>query len=463
MDALRLRVTTAEGRITSQGEAITALNTALPGKASASALEALTSRVTLTESGIVSLGQSVTDLGTAVAGKAGTDVVAALESRTSKTEAAVKTGGAATTSLRASLLPLASEVLDQGFAEFLARRKVRKAVAEADQSLTAQIRAVDDRLILTADAVTRLQLDLPNLASATAVDALRLRVTTAEGRITSQAEAITALDLALTGKASASALDSLSLTVGGIGNAVTAQGDALQALDVAAGKYSAGGRFRTTVEATPEGATARIGLSVAAASAEVTATAALFLEVDSSGASSVLIRADRFAVVNGAAKKALFVVEDSQIYLQTAMIRAASIGSLEIAGNAVTIPVRTFAPAKVAVNSTGWVTVASLRIRRKGFATEFSFSASVDGYGNGTLDFVLTRGSDNTIIRRAGFAGAQNGRQTQVSFSSVDWDTGTGMTVYRIRARKPDPSVTAGWNANMRVFRRYFSAVQFQR
>ncbi|WP_189383190.1 hypothetical protein, partial [Gemmobacter nanjingensis] len=63
----------------------------------------------------------------------------------------------------------------------------------------------------------------------------------------------------------------------------------------------------------------------------------------------------------------------------------------------------------------------------------------------------------------AGFAGAQNGRQTQVSFSSVDWDTGTGMTVYRIRARKPDPSVTAGWNANMRVFRRYFSAVQFQR
>jgi hypothetical protein len=60
---------------------------------------------------------------------------------------------------------------------------VRKAVAEADQSLTAQIRAVDDRLILTADAVTRLELDLPKLASATAVDALRLRVTTAEGRI----------------------------------------------------------------------------------------------------------------------------------------------------------------------------------------------------------------------------------------------------------------------------------------
>jgi hypothetical protein len=52
-------------------------------------------------------------------------------------------------------------VLDQGFAEFLARRKVRKAVAEADQSLTAQIRAVDDRLTLTADTVTRLQLDLP--------------------------------------------------------------------------------------------------------------------------------------------------------------------------------------------------------------------------------------------------------------------------------------------------------------
>ncbi|WP_229825914.1 hypothetical protein, partial [Gemmobacter nanjingensis] len=206
VDALRLRVTTAEGRITSQGEAITALNTALPGKASASALEALTSRVTLTEGGIVSLGQSVTDLGTAVAGKAGTDVVAALESRTSATETAVKTGGAATTSLRASLLPLASEVLDQGFAEFLARRKVRKAVAEADQSLTAQIRAVDDRLILTADAVTRLELDLPKLASATAVDALRLRVTTAEGRITSQGEAITALNTALPGKASASAL-----------------------------------------------------------------------------------------------------------------------------------------------------------------------------------------------------------------------------------------------------------------
>ena len=178
----------------------------------------------------------------------------------------------------------------------------------------------------------------------------------------------------------------------------------------------------------------------------------------------MLIRADRFAVVNGAASSVPFIVDSGVVYLKSAMIKAASITSLEIAGNAITVPVRTFDPAIVdIVSDADWITVAVLKIRRRGMATEFTFSCTIDGFGNGAVDFILTRGASFTPIRSAGAAGALNGRQSQVSFSTIDWDTGTGMTTYRIRARKANPARTAGWNANMRVFRRYFSAIQFMR
>ncbi|PTX49062.1 hypothetical protein IQ03_02463 [Gemmobacter caeni] len=141
----------------------------------------------------------------------------------------------------------------------------------------------------------------------------------------------------------------------------------------------------------------------------------------------------------------------------------AEFGTLALRKNAITVPVRSYSPDFVDVTSdSSWTTVALIKVRRTGVATEFMFTCSLDGYGSGSAQFRLLRGTNN-VVRSASAVTGERGRQAQVAFAMIDWDEGTGMTTYRIQCKKSDPNVTAGWNANLRVFRRYFSAIQFRR
>jgi hypothetical protein len=146
----------------------------------------------------------------------------------------------------------------------------------------------------------------------------------------------------------------------------------------------------------------------------------------------------------------------SQALVDNLVVNDASIGTLQLAGNAVTIPVRTFSADIIDVTSTtDWVDVATLDIEREGFATELEFSASFDGAGSGVVELGFYRGVD--LVTAAHLASATGGQQTFINFPADDFDTGTGPTTYRVRARKLPGS------ADLRLFKRRFKAVQFKR
>ncbi|MDQ1847663.1 hypothetical protein Q9299_05120 [Gemmobacter fulvus] len=198
--------------------------------ATVSALSALDGRVSTTEGSITAIGTAVTALQSDVAGKASASAVTQLETEVVRLTDAVTTASQSATALRSTLLPLASEVLDQGFADFLAAMGVRAALAAAEESLTTRIEATDAGLALTSAAVTRLETSLPGLASASALDSLTTRVSTTEAAVTAQATALTSLQAELTGKASASALNSLTTRVTAAEGVNSAQGSAITSL-----------------------------------------------------------------------------------------------------------------------------------------------------------------------------------------------------------------------------------------
>jgi hypothetical protein len=140
----------------------------------------------------------------------------------------------------------------------------------------------------------------------------------------------------------------------------------------------------------------------------------------------------------------------------------ASVGTLQLAGNAVTVPARYFRGDFVDITSpTSWKYLISVNIDRQGFATDLTFSASLDGYGNGIVEIGFFR--DGVLMQTAHQSTAPDGRQSQISVSMVDFNTGLGVTAYTVSARKVSGTLTGGWNAQMRVFKRLLRAVQFQR
>jgi len=182
-----------------------------------------------------------------------------------------------------------------------------------------------------------------------------------------QSSAITSLQNDLAGKAPASALNALTTRVTTAEGNITANAGAVTALSADVGKFAAAGKFRISVEATPSGATSRIGLSATASGGASTQTAALFLEATSSGVGRVLIDADRFAILNGTTRDVPFVVDGGATYIRKAMIKSGDIdadkidtASFSTAGMALfggTLQSDNYAPG-----AAGW------RIRRNGVA-----------------------------------------------------------------------------------------------
>lgn len=250
----------------------------------AGALEALEGRVEETEDGLAATATALTAVNAGLAGKASTEALSALEALVQDVSGGLVAETVAVTTLRNTLLPVALASVDQGFADFLARQGVREAQAGADQVLRTNIAQTETGIAILAEAVLKVTAALPGLASAEAVSSLTSRVAISEGKITAQAEALTSVDATV-------------------------------------GAFSAGGRFRATVEATPSGATARIGLSVAASAGAATQTAALFLEATSGGVNRVLVEADTFAIRNGGSRTFPFILEGGIVFMENVKIR----------------------------------------------------------------------------------------------------------------------------------------------
>ena len=156
------------------------------------------------------------------------------------------------------------------------------------------------------------------------------------------------------------------------------------------------------------------------------------------------------------------------VYLNKANIQRASVGTLEIAGGAVTATVRAFSPAYVDVLSTTEVDLISITVDREGgLSTDLHFSCNFDGFGDAIPLFRIYRSTDNgvtwALVR--GYAGGPTigGRQTLATFATVDPDAGSGPTIFKVVAAKVEAQFTGGFDADLRVFRAYLAATQFKR
>lgn len=205
-------------------------NTGLSATSQAAA--AIETRVEATEEGLSAVGEIANGLLTELDGKASIDSVTTLQNDIDALDiGGLSSVGSATTAVRNSMLPLASEVAEQDFANFLAQMEGRRVTAEASQSLTTKIEQTNDSLSIVASAVTKVQAELPNLAKVSALSALDVRVTAAEGKIDVQASAITEINAALPNKASASALSELTTRVTEAEGAISSQSVAITSIN----------------------------------------------------------------------------------------------------------------------------------------------------------------------------------------------------------------------------------------
>ncbi len=136
-------------------------------------------------------------------------------------------------------------------------------------------------------------------------------------------------------EATAGAVDLLQVQVSTMDGVLTATANAVTGLTATVGNFSASGLFRTTVEATPGGALARIGLSVSASGGGSTSQAAIFLDALTGGASRVVINADQFIVTNGTNSQAPLTFIGGALALQVANIGDVTAGILRSPDNQV--------------------------------------------------------------------------------------------------------------------------------
>lgn len=229
------------------------------------------------------------------------------------------------------------------------------------------------------------------------------------------------------------------------------------------GRASASGRLRAYAVATPTGAVSRVALTAEASGESETSIAGLFLVADADGQGWITAQADRFAIVNGpgpnAARTVPFYIQGGVVYMDTTVIRHADIGTLHLAGNAVTIPASAAAANIVELTSpTTEQSLLTVPIMREGYATRIMIAAQIDGYGDAAVVFRVYRGA--TLIKQFPTVTGRNGGQNSAGFIFEDGNTGTGLTQYHLRAVRADASP---YNNTARVLDRGLILQQFKR
>lgn len=141
-------------------------------------------------------------------------------------------------------------------------------------------------------------------------------------------------------------------------------------------------------------------------------------------------------------------------WIGTANIIDASVSTLKIQGNAVTVPAYSLADGSITLTSTDQ-TVATIVIDRSaGFETRLGFSCQYDGPTGSDAYIVFTVKRGSTIVR-----GAHQGRsnaQNSFSYVCIDSNLGGGSTTYTVQAR-------AELGIGGHVYQRFMEAHQFKR
>ncbi|MEQ1407784.1 phage tail protein [Neorhizobium sp. Rsf11] len=232
-------------------------------------------------------------------------------------------------------------VADQDLGNAVERQQLREQLTATREDITAEyMRQVE--ILVSADtalasSITSLTTSFngfqssvtQSLASLSSADqALALSVEELEASVFDPATGLPSV---------ASAVSALQAQVSTIDGELTAVSDAVTDLEASVGNFSASGRFRTTVEATPSGALARIGLSVAATDGGATSAAAMYLDALAGGLSRVAFEADQFIVVAGGNLNNPFVVDGAAIRMNVANIGTVNAGTINFGNGRVII------------------------------------------------------------------------------------------------------------------------------
>lgn len=140
-------------------------------------------------------------------------------------------------------------------------------------------------------------------------------------------------------RATTSAVNALTSRVTSTEAGIVAVSDSIDQVSVITNEASASGRLRVSAFGVGADVGARIGISARADAGQTAAQASLFIEALSNGNSRVNVVASQFAIVNSAANNPVrsvpFYVQSGSVYMDTAIIREATIDTLHLANGAV--------------------------------------------------------------------------------------------------------------------------------
>lgn len=391
LTSLTTRVTSVEGKVTSQGESITKLtadlvvttNTANDAKtiaqtkADASALTSLTTRVTAAEGKITSQGQSITQLNNSLTITNGNVTAAQNAANAANTLA----GGKGKVFFQ-NAVPATAERLSQnlwidttngantpkrwnGSAWVAVTDKVATDAAKAASDAMAAVALKADASALNSLSTTVTQQGNTITAQGTSITQINAKINDPATGLAANAAAISTMDAKVTsidGKVTAQAtkVDGLETELNGAQLAISTNSTAIQDVD---GKVSATWSTRLQyTTATGEYKYAGIGLG---------------LENGPGGLqSSFIIDADKFAIGQG--DTIPFAVQNGQTFIKSAFIQDASITMLQIGDN---------------LQSTDYVAgVSGWKLSKGG---NIEFNGTVAGGGRLTMTNQLIRIYDN--------------------------------------------------------------------
>ncbi len=222
------------------------------------------------------------------------------------------------------------------------RTELKSATGAITAAYTLAITTATGPGSAMAQRIETIEATIPDLATATAVNAVTTRVSNTENGLTAAVDAINSIGVSLNGKADASVVTATNAAVSNLNGVVNSQATLLTQLTATVNDTSAQANLRATVNAGPTGYSARIGFEARTGGAGAWRAASFFLDVPASTSSPTraAIVADQFVVANqaqvsGAAVFAPFIVQGGVVYMDTARIRDLTVDNIKFANGSV--------------------------------------------------------------------------------------------------------------------------------
>jgi Putative phage tail protein len=382
---LSTRIELTDESVTIISRDVSLLKAALPGLASASALQATEARVTAAEGVNSSQATSIASLATDLANKASSTALSSLGTRVDETESKI-------TSINNDFTSLVTTVNN-------------KVSTSAFALLQTRVEDTENAITVINDDITLLQGSLGGKASTEALSSLTTRLNTAESTLNGKNQTfrqaspptpvapgdfwIDTDDKNKWYRWSGSLSSGAWLVVqdGNIPELVsitTSQAQQLTSLNTMVGRFSANALFRVFSESTSGSALARIGMGVAASSGANSASAALYMEAVAGGESLLLLDADKVIMTNGAARKAPFIFTGGKLYLTDVNIENADIGKLTVGTSniepqAVSKQASFSEPGRIEVAKYEWTVVCDVTLNHGANSPPVLLFASLSG------------------------------------------------------------------------------------